>query len=92
MPHLEITELVLVLCNNVNNDYQSNSKVLYTFVLNKSFSKLLDTSPKKFKLKKTLHSGFLFIELWFTDQNSKPLEIEDKLSITFQLMCNTINV
>ena len=33
MPHLEITEVVLVLCNIVKNDYQQHSKVLYTFVL-----------------------------------------------------------
>ena len=32
VPHLEITELVLVHCNIVNNDYQQDSRVLYTFV------------------------------------------------------------
>ena len=37
VPHLEITEVVLVYCNIVNNDYQHDSKVLYTFVPNKSF-------------------------------------------------------
>ena len=37
VPHLEITELVLMHCNIVNNDYQQNSRVLYTFVLNKLF-------------------------------------------------------
>ena len=37
VPHLEITELVLIHCNIVNNDYQQNSRVLYTFVLNKLF-------------------------------------------------------
>ena len=34
-PHLEITEVVLVHCNNVKNDYQQDSRVLYTFVRNK---------------------------------------------------------
>ena len=43
LPHLEITEVVLVHCNIVNNDYQQDSRVLY-----KSFGKLLDISPKKF--------------------------------------------
>ena len=38
VPHLEITEVVLVHCNIVNNDYQQDSSILYTFVLNKSFS------------------------------------------------------
>ena len=46
--HLEITEVVLVHCNIVNNDYQQDSRVLYTFVPNKSFGQLLDISPKKF--------------------------------------------
>ena len=45
---LHITEAVLLHCNIVNNDYQHNSTVLYTFVLNKSFGQLLDTSPKNF--------------------------------------------
>ena len=33
VPHLEITKVVLVLCNTVNNDYQQDSKVLYTLFL-----------------------------------------------------------
>ena len=45
VPHLEITEVVLVHCNMVNNDYQQDSRVLYTFVPNKSFGSLLDISP-----------------------------------------------
>ena len=48
VPHLEITKIVLVNCNIVNNDYQLDSRVLYTFVSNKSFGQLLDISPKKF--------------------------------------------
>ena len=42
MPHLEITEVMLVVCNIVNNDYQQDSKVLYASVPNKSFGQLLD--------------------------------------------------
>ena len=38
--YLEITEVVLIHCNVVNNSYQQNSRVLYTFVSNKSFSQL----------------------------------------------------
>ena len=45
VPHLEITEVVLVHCNNVNNHYQHNSGVLYTFVPNKLVGQLLDISP-----------------------------------------------
>ena len=45
-PHLEITEVVLVHCNIDNNDYRQDSRVLYTFVLNKLFESLLEISPK----------------------------------------------
>ena len=44
--HFEITEVVLVYCNIVNNDHQHDSTVLYTFVPNKSFGSLLEISPK----------------------------------------------
>ena len=45
VPHLEITEVVLVHCNIFNNDYQQDSGVLYTFIPNKSFGQLQDISP-----------------------------------------------
>ena len=50
--YLEITELVLIHCNVVNNSYLQDSRVLYTFVPNKSFGQLLDISPKNFILLK----------------------------------------
>ena len=46
VPHLDITEVVLVHCNIVNNDYQQDLRVLYIFVPNKSFNILLEISPK----------------------------------------------
>ena len=82
MPHLEITEVILVHCNIVNNNYQQGSNPLCTFVPNKSFGQLLDISPKNFIFLKTLNSEFSYIKVWFTDQNSKPLETEDKINIT----------
>ena len=45
VPHFEITEVVLVPCNIVNNDYQQDLRVLYTFVPNKPFASLLEISP-----------------------------------------------
>ena len=45
VPHLEIVELVLVHCNLANNDYQQDSRILYTFVPNKIFGSLLEISP-----------------------------------------------
>ena len=46
MSNLEITEVVLVHCNIVNNNYQQDSRALCTFIPNKSFGQLLDISPK----------------------------------------------
>ena len=82
VPHLEITKVVLVHCNIVNNDYQQDSKVLYTFIPNKSFGQLQEISPKYFVFLNTFNSEFSYIEVLLTDQNSKPLEIEDKINIT----------
>ena len=83
MSHLEITEVVLVHCNLVNNHYQQDSRMLHKFAPNKSFRSLLDTSPKNHILLKTVNSKFREINIWFTDQNSKPLEVEDKINLTF---------
>ena len=82
VPHLEITEVVLVHCNIVNNDYQQDSRVLYTFVPNKPFGSLLEISPTNHIFLKTFNSEFQTIEVWFTDQNSQPLEIEDRINLT----------
>ena len=82
VPYLEITEVVLMHCSVVNNSYQKKSRVLYTFVPNKSFGQLLGISPEIFIFLKTFDSEFSYIEVWFTDQNSNPLEIKDKINIT----------
>ena len=58
VPHLEITEVVLVHCNMVNNDYQHGSRVLYTFVPNKSFGSSLDISPSNHIFLKTFNSEY----------------------------------
>ena len=49
---------------------------MYTFVPNKSFGQLLDISPENFIFLKTFDSEVSYIEVWLTDQNSKPLETE----------------
>ena len=77
---LEITEVVLVYCNLVNNDYQQGLRILYTFVPNKPFGSLLEISPKNHLFLKTFNSEFQEIKIWFTNQNSKPLEVADKIN------------
>ena len=46
MSYLKITEVGLIHCNVVNNNYQQNSRTFYTFVSNKTFVQLLDISPE----------------------------------------------
>ena len=67
VPCLEITEVELIHCNIAKDDYQQQSRVLYTFVLNKSFGQLLDISSRKVIFLKTFNSEFSFIEVWFID-------------------------
>ena len=81
VPHLEITEVVLVHCNIVNNDYQQDSRVLYMFIPNKPFGSLLEISPTNHIFLKTFNSEYNEIKVWFTDQNRKPLEMEDRINL-----------
>ena len=80
--HLEITEVVLVHCNIVSNIYEQKSRVFYTFVSKKPFGQVFNVSPKNLIFLKTFNSEFSYVEVWFTDQNSKPFEIEYEISIT----------
>ena len=82
VPHLEIIEVFLVHCNIVNNNYQQDSRVLHTFVPNKPFGSLLEISPSNNIFLKTFNSEYNKIPVWFTDQNSKPLEIEGRINLT----------
>ena len=81
VPHFEITEVVLGSCNIVN-DYQQDSIVVYTFDPNKPFGILLEISPKNHIFIKTFNSEFQAIEVWFTNQNSQPLEIEGIINLS----------
>ena len=64
-PHLEVMEVALVYCNIVNNDYQQDSRVLYTFVPNKPFGSLLEISL----------TNYIFLKKHLT-QNSKTLNYD----------------
>ena len=82
VPHLEITKVVLVHCNIVNNDYQQDLRVLYTFVSNKPFGSLLEISPINHIFLKTFNWEYDEIKVWFAYQNIEPLEIEAKINLT----------
>ena len=82
VPRLETVEVVSVQCNLVNNIYQQASKVFFTFVANKEFGQLITITPHSPTMLKTTNAEFSFIEIWFTDQNNRPLGKEDNVNIT----------
>ena len=82
LSHVEITEVVLVHFNIVNNDYQQDARVLYIFVPNKPFGSLLRISQKYHIFLKTFNWECQSIEVMFTDQNSEPLDREDRTNLT----------
>ena len=82
LPHVDITEVALFYCNIASNDYQQNSLVLYTFVPNKPFGSSLEILSTNFIYLKKFNSEFSKTEVWFTAQNSQPVEIEDRINLT----------
>ena len=82
VPRLKAAEVVLVHSNLVNNNYQQACKALFTFVPNKQFGQLITITPHSLTMLKTTNAEFSFIEIWFTDQNNRPLEIEGNINIT----------
>ena len=88
VPRLETVEIVSVHRNLVNNSYQQASKVLFTFVPNKLFCQLITITPHSPTMLKTTNAELSFIKIWFTDQNNRPLEIEDNVNITLIIGTN----
>ena len=66
----------------VNNNYQKALKALFTFVPNKQFGQLINIAPHLLIMLNTANAEFSSIEVWFTDQNSESLEIEDSVNLT----------
>ena len=87
VPKLESVYLILVHCNLVNNSYQQASKVLFTFV---KYGQLITVSPETLIMLKTVNIEFSFIEIWFTDQDNRPLEIEDSVNISLIIRIGNI--
>ena len=81
VPKIESVEVALVNCSLVKNDYQHTSKVLFTFVPNKKIGQLINISPHAFTMVNTVNTEFSYVEVCFTDQASKALEIEDNVNL-----------
>ena len=82
IPILEVAEVVLIQCTLLDNQYQQKSKVLYTFTPNKSYAYLLNAEPSNLLFLKTYNTQFVGIMITFTNQNGRPLEIEEKFNLT----------
>ena len=81
MPKLESVEVVLMHCNLVNNNYQEACKILFAFVPNKQFGQLITIAPYSLTMLNTTNTELSSTEVWFIDQNSKQLEIEDNVNM-----------
>ena len=82
VPSLEVVHVILVQCHLVHNQYQQKSEVLHTLTSNKSYAYLLNVEPSNLVFLKTYNTEFDEIIITFTDQNGRPLEIEDKVNLT----------
>ena len=82
VPRIEVTEVVLVYCKIVNNSYQYDSRVFYTFTPNKSIDSLFDISLTTFIFLKKFKCDFSHAHVWFTNQNFVPLKPEDWINLT----------
>ena len=76
VPKLESVEVVLVHHSLVNKNYQQASKLLFTFVPNKQFVQLITITLHSPTMLKITNAEFSFIEVWFTDQNNRQLEMK----------------
>ena len=87
---LEVVEVLLLQCNLVDNQYQQKSEVLYIFTSNNSIAYLLNIEPSTLVFLTTYNTWFDEIILTFTDQNRRPLEIEDKVNLTLLINRNAM--
>ena len=82
VPKLEIVRNVLVFCNLVQNVSLQDSKLLNSVAPNSRFGSLLSTAPHVLKYCDTVDSIFDYIEISFTDQNGRPLRIDDDITVS----------
>lgn len=71
--------------NVVDSQYQHDSRILPITVPNNSFSQPLYISPVNHIYSETFHSKFSYTEAWFTDQNTMPQEIEDRINLSLAI-------
>ena len=82
VPRLEIVRNILVFCNLVENVYLQDSKLLFSFIPNSRFGSLLSITPQMLEYCDNVNSIFDYIEISFADQNGRPLENDDDITVT----------
>ena len=89
VPELDRVDSVLLHCNIVQNDYLQSSKLLYQFVPDQYFGRLISVKPPVLVQCKTIFDSiFDYIEIWFTDQDNNSVQIEDKVSVNLMIQNN----
>ena len=79
---LENVTNILAFCNLVENTYLQESKLLFSFVPNSKFGNLLSVTPQVLKYFDTVGCIFDYIEISFTDQNGRPLQTDDDITVS----------
>ena len=82
VPSLKVVEVFLVQYNLVDNQYPQKFEVLHTFTPNKSYAYLLNVEPSNLVFFKSYNTKFDEIIISFTDQNGRPLKIDNKVNLT----------
>ena len=82
VPKLENVRNILAFCNLVENTYLQESKLLFSFVPNSKFGNLLSVTPQVLKYFDTVDSIFDYIEISFTDQNGRPFQTDDDITVS----------
>ena len=82
VPKIKQVISVLMHCNFVQNNYQQDSKLSYSFLRDKQFGQLLVIEPKALIGLKTIDSIFDYMDIWFADQDNRSLQIEDSVNIS----------
>ena len=84
-PSTERLHNIIINYNLAENNYDYTSNALYTFTPDQSFGTLLSVRRYYPIWTSCRNASFNYIEVWFTDQDNRPLEIEDKVTITLHI-------
>jgi hypothetical protein len=86
VPQIERVEAVMVHCSLAQNNFTQDSSLIFSFVPDSPFGTQLYQKPNFPLWRQTRkNSDIREINIWFTDQVYRPLEIEDNILVEIQL-------